>query len=97
MAGIEPATDGLQNRCSTTELHWLKTIVNKSFYAVIQVGFLGTRILNLYMYGFSVMKTTLLSPTKRKADAEWVKTPYSTSSVTNLAAIILGVPGSMAS
>jgi hypothetical protein len=24
MAGIEPATDGLRNRCSTTELHWLK-------------------------------------------------------------------------
>ena len=22
MAGIEPATDGLRNRCSTTELHW---------------------------------------------------------------------------
>ncbi len=26
MAGIEPATDGLRNRCSTTELHWLTTI-----------------------------------------------------------------------
>ena len=24
MAGIEPATDGLRNRCSTTELHWQK-------------------------------------------------------------------------
>src|SRR5258706_11133529 len=23
MAGFEPATDGLRNRCSTTELHWL--------------------------------------------------------------------------
>ena len=23
MAGIEPATDGLRNRCSTAELHWL--------------------------------------------------------------------------
>ena len=22
MAGIEPATDGLRNRCSTAELHW---------------------------------------------------------------------------
>ena len=22
MVGIEPTTDGLQNRCSTTELHW---------------------------------------------------------------------------
>lgn len=25
MAGIEPATDGLRNRCSTAELHWLPT------------------------------------------------------------------------
>ena len=25
MAGIEPATDGLRNRCSTAELHWLTT------------------------------------------------------------------------
>ena len=24
MAGIEPATDGLRNRCSTAELHWRK-------------------------------------------------------------------------
>ena len=24
-AGIEPATDGLQNRCSTAELSWLKS------------------------------------------------------------------------
>ena len=22
VVGIEPTTDGLQNRCSTTELHW---------------------------------------------------------------------------
>ncbi|MEY2466860.1 MAG: hypothetical protein QOD03_1381 [Verrucomicrobiota bacterium] len=22
MVGIEPTTDGLRNRCSTTELHW---------------------------------------------------------------------------
>jgi hypothetical protein len=26
MAGIEPATDGLRNRCSTTELHWLESV-----------------------------------------------------------------------
>jgi hypothetical protein len=26
MAGIEPATDGLRNRCSTTELHWLSVL-----------------------------------------------------------------------
>ena len=24
VVGIEPTTDGLQNRCSTTELHWLE-------------------------------------------------------------------------
>jgi hypothetical protein len=29
MAGIEPATDGLRNRCSTTELHWLNKFVFK--------------------------------------------------------------------
>jgi hypothetical protein len=29
MAGIEPATDGLRNRCSTTELHWLPTTYAK--------------------------------------------------------------------
>ena len=29
MAGIEPATDGLRNRCSTAELHWLP-FVNQS-------------------------------------------------------------------
>ena len=28
MAGIEPATDGLRNRCSTTELHWLQPKVD---------------------------------------------------------------------
>ena len=27
MAGIEPATDGLRNRCSTAELHWRPTCV----------------------------------------------------------------------
>jgi hypothetical protein len=45
------------------------------------------------------MKTTLPSPIKRKADMDWVKTPHHpilTSSVTNLAAIILARPGAMA-
>src|SRR5208282_1207021 len=76
MAGIEPATDGLRNRCSTAELHWLKTIENKAFYAVIFAGFLGACILNLYMVCFFVMKTTLPSPTEHKVDVAWVKTPY---------------------
>jgi hypothetical protein len=35
MAGIEPATDGLRNRCSTAELHWLKTIENKAFFMLL--------------------------------------------------------------
>ena len=52
MAGIEPATDGLRNRCSTAELHWLTTIENKAFYASILTGFLGACILNLYMACF---------------------------------------------
>src|SRR5258708_39442922 len=78
MAGIEPATDGLRNRCSTTELHWLKTIVNKAFYAVIPTRFSGACILtySICRYVFSALKTTSPSPTKRRADAEWVKTPY---------------------
>jgi hypothetical protein len=28
VAGFEPATDGLQNRCSTTELNWRKNGTN---------------------------------------------------------------------
>jgi hypothetical protein len=31
MAGIEPATDGLRNRCSTAELHWLNGLKNNNF------------------------------------------------------------------
>ena len=50
--GFEPRTYGLQNRCSTAELSWLKTIENKAFYAVIFAGFLGACILNLYMVCF---------------------------------------------
>ena len=33
MAGIEPATDGLRNRCSTTELHWQNVILKLIHYA----------------------------------------------------------------
>ena len=29
MVGIEPTTDGLRNRCSTTELHWLPIAPDK--------------------------------------------------------------------
>ena len=30
--GIEPTTDGLQNRCSTTELSWLKITFLLAFF-----------------------------------------------------------------
>src|SRR5271165_390450 len=30
MAGIEPATDCLRNRCSTTELHWLSVFPKRT-------------------------------------------------------------------
>jgi hypothetical protein len=36
MAGIEPATDGLRNRCSTTELHWLNGLKNKHFRLLVK-------------------------------------------------------------
>lgn len=36
MAGIEPATDGLRNRCSTTELHWLNGLKNKHVLPLVK-------------------------------------------------------------
>ena len=36
MAGIEPATDGLRNRCSTTELHWLKP--SETYFGRVRVN-----------------------------------------------------------
>jgi hypothetical protein len=38
MAGIEPATDGLRNRCSTTELHWLSMQVLEKAGESIRAG-----------------------------------------------------------
>ena len=35
--GFEPTTDGLQNRCSTTELNWLKTLISLGFLSVFVV------------------------------------------------------------
>ncbi len=32
-AGIEPATDGLQNRCSTAELSWQRSIAASEFHS----------------------------------------------------------------
>jgi hypothetical protein len=37
--GIEPTTDGLQNRCSAAELSWLKLPKIKAIFAVIPAGF----------------------------------------------------------
>jgi hypothetical protein len=31
VAGFEPATDGLQNRCSTTELNWQSKLSLKNY------------------------------------------------------------------
>ena len=39
VVGIEPTTDGLQNRCSTTELNWLFYIKNTKYYTFIPTGF----------------------------------------------------------
>src|SRR5437867_7021902 len=39
MAGIEPATDGLRNRCSTTELHWHPRLLLSREMVLSQVGF----------------------------------------------------------
>ena len=36
MAGIEPATDGLRNRCSTTELHWRPKEVSRTRFSKLQ-------------------------------------------------------------
>ena len=36
MAGIEPATDGLRNRCSTTELHWHNGLRNRHFRLLVK-------------------------------------------------------------
>jgi hypothetical protein len=37
--GFEPTTDGLQNRCSTTELSWLKQLKIQAIFAVLPTGF----------------------------------------------------------
>jgi hypothetical protein len=37
VVGIEPTTDGLQNRCSTTELNWLKWNKNNHLHAVFDL------------------------------------------------------------
>ena len=39
MAGIEPATDGLRNRCSTTELHWLFMLKIQDILLLFLLGF----------------------------------------------------------
>jgi hypothetical protein len=37
VVGFEPTTDGLQNRCSTTELNWLNHNKNKHLRAVFDL------------------------------------------------------------
>src|SRR5271155_5819016 len=36
VVGFEPTTDGLQNRCSTTELNWLKLFVYNGLYQLLK-------------------------------------------------------------
>jgi hypothetical protein len=36
--GIEPTTDGLQNRCSTTELRWPRRAWNQAAFTAVKVG-----------------------------------------------------------
>lgn len=67
MAGIEPATDGLRNRCSTTELHWLFKVI-KDFLALFSLAFLSACI--VYGMFFPAIKITLPSQTKRRADVD---------------------------
>ena|SRR6266404_1694733 len=43
MAGIEPATDGLRNRCSTAELHWLPVIAKLASAFVLASKFPAKR------------------------------------------------------
>src|SRR6266536_5997342 len=51
VVGLEPTTDGLQNRCSTTELNWLTYC--KSMHYVSNFHVLPSHcILNLYMVAF---------------------------------------------
>src|ERR1044071_8277031 len=67
VVGLEPTTDGLQNRCSTTELNWLRycqqiNSVDK-FRRLSRVC-----ILNLFMLGLFAMKKALPSSTQRNPD-----------------------------
>jgi hypothetical protein len=98
MAGIEPATDGLRNRCSTTELHWLKTIANEAYFAVVfrwQFRLLNTQFVIWYVLSLRRPAYHHLPSVKRI----WFgpKHRMQTSSVTDPAAHILGASGSMAS
>ena len=38
VVGVEPTTDGLQNRCSTTELNWLPKVPSGNHYALLKRG-----------------------------------------------------------
>src|ERR1700721_820503 len=74
--GIEPTTDGLQNRCSTTELSWLKQLEIKAVLAVIPADVFAFAYSICIWYVFSAMKITSRLQTESKADTIWAKTPY---------------------
>src|SRR6266568_4075327 len=77
VVGLEPTTDGLQNRCSTTELNWLNYFQQTTYDGNLG-GLSSTCILSLYMVAFPAMQSAVPSLSKRKpqADSDWVKTPY---------------------
>jgi hypothetical protein len=97
VVGLEPTTDGLQNRCSTTELNWLKLLkikwVSPYFRCVSECLYAQ------FVFGIPFQLLNQTAITNRGAKQIWngSKHRMSTSSVTNLAAIILGVFASMAS
>src|SRR6266536_2210725 len=55
VVGLEPTTDGLQNRCSTTELNWLNYFIPTTYDGNL-VWIPSIYILNLYMVAFPAMQ-----------------------------------------
>jgi hypothetical protein len=97
MAGIEPATDGLRNRCSATELHWLKTIVNKAFTLLFPSGFQAFAYSICIWCSFGYENDITITDQAQGRYGLSQNTQSQPSSAANLATIILCVSGAMAS
>ena len=66
MAGIEPATDGLRNRCSTAELHWQNHLFYSHFIVFYQTHNLTARRLRDILatfYEFDATQTPIENQT----------------------------------